>query len=105
MFRWFQSTGKLRRYRSNGSMYDINFDGGWVYALRPIDKAGYVCLNRSGLEHVVVFSESASAMEWRERRGLRDWVDVVNVQLSSAPFDHFWWDGVAFSHPYLTANI
>lgn len=105
MFRGFYPTGKFGRYRSYQSMNDINFDGGWVYALRPIDKPGYVCLNRTGLEHVVVFSESGSAMEWRERRGLRDWVDVVTVQLSSAPFEHFWWDGVAFSHPCITANI
>ena len=85
-------------------MYDVNHDAGWVYALRPIDGPGYVCVTRSAGEHVVVFSDGAAAMEWRDRQGLRDWVDIVAVRLSSAPFDHFWWDGVAFSRPRLTAT-
>ena len=52
-------------------MYDVNHDAGWVYALRPIDGPGYVCVTRSAGEHVVVFSDGAAAMDWRDRQGLR----------------------------------
>lgn len=79
-------------------------DSAWVHALRHIETGEYVCLRQSESEHLAVFTDGDAAVRFRDRMELLEFVDIVMMRLSDAPFDNFWLDGATVTRKAVAAR-
>jgi hypothetical protein len=65
----------------------------WVHVLRHLETGEFVCLRQDGQEYLAAFTDGDSALQFRAELGMVEFVDVVSLRLSEAPFSQFWLDG------------
>ncbi|MDX1932201.1 MAG: hypothetical protein SFU56_06325 [Capsulimonadales bacterium] len=72
-----------------------------VYALQHLETSEFICLRQGGREHLACFTDGDTATQFRAELGLIEYVDIVRMRLSEAPFQHFWLDGETISRAVL----
>ena len=77
--------------------------GQLIFALRHLETGEFICLRHEMLEYLACFSDGDTAFQFREELGLVEHVDVINMRMGEAPFDHFWFDGEMIKQTELEA--
>jgi hypothetical protein len=72
---------------------DRNAAGSTVFVLRHMETNEYVCLRQEGVEYMAAFTDERRALDFRQQLRLLEFVDVLSIRLSHAPFDHVYLDG------------
>lgn len=75
-----------------------------VHALRHLETGEYICLRQEGREYLACFTDGDTALQFRDELGLLEHVDITNMLIGDAPFDHFWLDGEMIGRSVLTGH-